>query len=106
TPACARQPTRGKTPVATVRRGEAGRSCGARGSVDGASGTAGGGMPCGDPIPTNPMEQVIFRASVRKSLSTRPLTWSGMSEISERYRAVADGFGARLDGVGPDVWST
>ena len=29
-----------------------------------------------------------------------------MSEISERYRAVADGFGARLDGVGPDVWST
>ena len=28
-----------------------------------------------------------------------------MSEVSERYATIADGFGARLAGIGPDQWS-
>jgi uncharacterized protein (TIGR03086 family) len=28
-----------------------------------------------------------------------------MSEITERYRTIADGFGNRLAGIGPDQWS-
>ena len=30
---------------------------------------------------------------------------AGKSEVSERYRTIADGFAARVDGVSPDQWS-